>query len=195
MHHFPQIRPSSWKEDVDARNLEKAIKELQALKLDVAPVNSSILNGLIRSVNYYKIYASLGPVGIGATMTDICKRSKLTEQSVVRILEIMRRIGLVTFDGTHFIARQGNMDAFGLKGDEGLKLLAKEISSSFGRTASSIISSSEDSFVFTTFAIAPENLNAFKLKLRDVVFKLIDEYQDDAGSEVRQVLLVNTNQF
>ena len=173
--------------------MSKAIHELSVAKPTLSAKKLKLPRSLLSRMSYYRAYAALGPEGIGSTIEEICKRSKLTEVEVTRILSLMKQNGIVRIEGGRFIADQANIELFGLSTNDGLCELVEDFSKFLSRKSRTIVESSQDIIVYTSFCIDAKNVLKFKSKLRAAVYQVIDEFQNDSAEQVRQIFLVSTD--
>jgi hypothetical protein len=185
------LRPKGLNESIIERRLAKARSEARGFE-ENNELKSRMLPVLGRS-DLLQIYAALGKEGVGATLNEISKRSSIEGPLVRQALLQLVDVGAVFVEGTRYVAKNSQLDLFGLRDTESLARLISE-ASAFLQTRHREILAQSDSLVFhTAFSINSVKLPAFREQLRSAIFEVLDRFQDDEGDTVQQLTLGSYN--
>jgi uncharacterized protein (TIGR02147 family) len=141
--------------------------------------------------SWIDVYAALGTVERGATLTQICNRTKFSEDSTRIILDEMIKKGIVQGDSSklyfkpvilhHFFEDLKESSFFQ---DRYLGLLDK-----IKRKAGASIDSEREHFQCSTISIKSSDMPKLKKELRELMNKFIQESESSEGDQLSHILV------
>ncbi|KHD89665.1 MAG: hypothetical protein OM95_00875 [Bdellovibrio sp. ArHS] len=137
----------------------------------------------------FRVFASLGAVDEGASLSEVAARAKLTPDVAQEMLQILIQEGAATFKDDRYYAPSHQIDFPKISSPASMVDLTRTMCSQI-RTEAHEIALDPRNFVFyTAFSIPSHQLAEFKDKLREAIFGVLDQYQDDRGDCVHEVFL------
>lgn len=172
------------------RMLEKKLRDLRksARTLDLHKPEDQMASPVI-DPRVFEVYASLGTLEEGATFKEITARSALSPADIKRSLNILINGGLARQEDERYFAISSQADFFGLKTHQGLSSLVSSVCKDIDSRREDILNDSSSLVFHTAFTIDLSRQNLLKVKLREAIYKVLDEFQSDDGDRTQQLFV------
>jgi len=182
--------PGLRSKEITERILEKKIRDLRksARTLDLHKSEAQMASPIINP-QVFEVYASLGTLDDGATLSEIITRSALSPSDIKRSLSILLKAELVRQEDDRYFAVSSQADFFGLKTHQGLGSLVSSVCKDIDSRREEILNDSANLVFHTAFTVDLSRRNQLKVKLREAIFKVLDEFQNDDGDRTQQLFV------
>jgi len=157
--------------------LQKRISSKKAIRLDI----DQDLNFIYSSIP--KIYASLGPHEIGATVDDILDKTSLPETEVLRSLKFMIERKLIHRSKARYFPKELHLNFQNLESEVFRNHFVKTAEESI-LMSKKHIQSNEKLFLSSAFSVSQKDLPKLKEDLRAVILRYIDQAENPHGDRV-----------
>ncbi|KYG60959.1 hypothetical protein AZI86_18755 [Bdellovibrio bacteriovorus] len=185
----PELSPLSQdKIAVEILRLRKSFKTGNRTPRTLGP----LLGKVVSKKKCFLVYASLGDQEQGASLEDILKRSKLSKVEALRNIEILETSGLVTEKKGRYFANETAVDMLNFTGKE-LGTLVGELGREIATSPAEFTDNPNNLVLYSVFSVETRQLAAFKERLRDAVYKVMDEFQSENGNSTQQVFICSKN--
>lgn len=175
----------------EPESLRREINRVQNLILVTARYEGagrSSISPVMVKRDCYRVYAALGTAGGGASLSEILLRSQVSERSARLALKALLESGIVSQSEERFYPKAAVLDFFNFSSPE-LEALLVELTSEIRTQASSYVRDPHNLMVYSAFSIDIKNISKFRARLREAIFDVIDEFQDDTGGRVHEILV------
>lgn len=142
----------------------------------------------IGTPDVFRVFASLGCEQLGSSYAEINERAKLSSVRLKLAIDIMMREGLIKLREGRFFPVTSQIDILHLK-DKELVSLTKSVCSEISNDAEHMINENGSLLFYSCVSIDAIRSREFKEKIREALYQVFDIYQDDKGTEVRQVFV------
>ncbi len=172
------------------RDLNERIAELRKYLLNPAQQND--FKNVISAPNVPVVYAALGSSEKGASVQEICQRTKLGVKEIASVLEQLVKRNVITQKRDRYFTSCGDMDLEDLGGEEGFRQSYAQTADVLKNLALNAKPSNDNLFYYTAFPIDKRDLSKFKKELQEILLAHIERYQSETGD---QVVRLNTGFF
>lgn len=135
------------------------------------------------------VFASLGSLEGGASLTEIQSRCGLNLDIINSILLHFTQQGLIESKEERYFVKDSELDLFGLGNDINFLNVYIEAISSLRQRAQKGINSKSELFMHSAFTVKAERLPEIKTKLKTILLEFLDEEQIDDGDKIAQLTL------
>jgi hypothetical protein len=143
---------------------------------------------IVATPELFRVFASLGSERFGASYMQVISRSKLHESHVKTCLDFFLNEGLVEVRDGRFYVITSKVDFLNFKGQELVKL-SRQVCERISKCAKGIVEERGGLLFYGCISVQTARSRELKERLREAVYQVLDEYQDDEGDEVRQVFM------
>ncbi len=185
LQDYPELRPKTLTIDLLNKKLTKARRTCRAKRIEKGAVHE--LSSLAGRSETYQVYASLGSEEKGASLDQIHLRSRLPEKSIEKSLELLIKENIVEKKEERFYAKANSLSLFGLKSDEGLSELFGQVCRQIIENRKQLTDDETNSIFYTSFSMNECDFVRFKVKMKEAIFSVVEEFQEDDGDSVRQL--------
>lgn len=144
---------------------------------------------LVSIPQVFLVFASLGNLSVGTEVEAICKKTRLKTEAVISVLQILIEEGAVQKRGKRFFAASSKFDFLELDQKANLASMLSQAVAGFTHNPHQMLDDPNALVFYSAFSVATSRLPMLKERLREVVIEVMDEFQDDNGSDVREVLI------
>lgn len=144
---------------------------------------------LLSKPTLFRVFAALGTEEEGASLAEISQRSRMSPESLSDPLNFLMEEGAVVSQNGRFYVRSSQMDFLSLSDAGKLADLTKTLCTQIRTEANEIASENKNNIFYTAFSTQSHFLPEIKEKLREAIFNVLDQYQDDRGDCVHEVFL------
>lgn len=187
---FAELKPRHIQSEALAEKIEHAaalVKNIPATK-----TNLKVTPRYIRSSILYRVYAGLGSIEDGATLSDIMNRTGLPESTITSCLNAMKEFKIIEERQGRFLVKNTQLDVFGLTSRDGLSELVSDVCRDLRNNRDRIIDEPKNTIFYTAFSTNEAKLPELKKRLQAAVFDVLDEFQVDDGDCVRQIFFTQS---
>lgn len=184
----PAGSPSSSKSSASKR--DHAATLLRALPTHIAAPHMD--SKYVRSSLLYRVYAGLGSLALGASLSEIAERTRLSELSVQSCLQKMQDAQIVEERSGRFFVQSSQLDLFGLNSRDGLSELVSDVCRDLRNDRDRIIDDPANTVFYTAYSTDAVRLPELKKRLKAAIFEVLDEFQVDDGDCVRQLFFAES---
>lgn len=171
--------------------IEQKILEIRA-RITADPISVTAPKNVEKLVGkpiVFKVFAALGRVGVGSTLATILERTRLPKQVVLDALDLLLEQNVISLSEDRYLPGNSTFDFLGLNQEQGLVELTKDVGENIRRNATEIVKTPSNLLNYTAFSINGSELENFKIRLREAIFSVIDEFQSEEGDTVRTVFV------
>ncbi len=136
-----------------------------------------------------QVFAALGSLGVGASLTTIQLRCGLPLEVIASSLSFLENAGVVAKQGSRYFAVKSQIDIEGSEEPLALAKLAKQACAEIAKKSESIAKSPNEYLFYSAFSVKSRRLPDLKEKLKERIFEVLNEYQDDDGDTVEQLFI------
>ena len=177
--------------ELASKHSEDTASELESLKKNIvsnAAVIANIKNPekILGKRVLFQIFAGLGSESSGADISDIITRTGLPLDTIREGLQTLLENNVINFREQRFYANSAQVDFLQVATPE-LSHLTKEVCSEIRAQTDAIVNSKNDFVFYTALSLQSQELPIFKEKLREAIYSVLDQFQNDTGDCVRQV--------
>jgi hypothetical protein len=179
-----EIRPRH----LSAEDVEKRIaleRQFSGENIKIPAANKRI----VRWPVIFQVYAALGEPSNGANLSDIRSRTALPRATLEACLKLLVSEKVIEAVGERYYARNLRCDFLNLTKNEGLVDMTKQVSSDINQNTHRLVEQPNNSVLYSAFSVKRERMPQFKAELLEVIFELIDRYQEEPGDTVRQLFI------
>ncbi|MEK7355222.1 MAG: hypothetical protein AAB250_02145 [Bdellovibrionota bacterium] len=166
-------------------------KELKLLRSELCAwrENERIVPSVrtVSTPDIYQVYAALGSTENGAALEEIVARTRLKSPVIIRALEVMSNQRMVTIRESRYYAVAVKLDFLDLKNRDAVSALIGSVGSNIQKRKNEIAQDPTSATFYTAFSISRSRRGQLAERLRDAVFGVLDQFQDDDGDEVQQL--------
>ncbi|MCB0408401.1 MAG: hypothetical protein KDD34_09370 [Bdellovibrionales bacterium] len=168
---------------------EKVLESIEQIKLQLLKKVSqpSEIKKLIQRPIALQIYAAMGSVTDGATLEEICFRSRVKKSITEEVLSLFIQHNLVEIKNEKYFPIASRLDYFNVTEPEGLAKMIEQVCLDIKWNAADIISDPGGNLFYTAFSMSRSRRMEFRRELRELIFDLIDRYQEEPGDYVQKV--------
>ncbi|GEM_PF-1403840 len=135
----------------------------------------------------FRVYAALGTEDEGASLHEISMRTNMAPESLTDALQFLLNEGAITTQNGRYYVRANQIDFLKLSDVAGLADLTRSVCSQIRSDAMEIAVDSKNNIFYTAFSMQAHQLPELKEKLREAIFAVLDQFQDDKGDCVHEV--------
>lgn len=179
----PVIRPSNLKTPL----IETKLVELKNQIYQVAQYENKQSLDWLTQPETFLIYAALGSICRGASIEEIHLRTQFPLEKIKDILAVMISHKLISRKKSRYYVFSETLDVLNFKDAQTMKILTENIFQGLRKNFNKTFNNPNSTVFFTTFSIQQSQIKNFKRELNELIFQLIDKYQDDDGTTVQQV--------
>lgn len=183
---FPELRPRNITDFLLKTQLKNSRSAfIKRLELDL---NKEIKSKVTSSTSLYLVFASVGSVEEGAALEDIGFRCKLSNQTIDKNLKVLKEAGIVIEKSKRFYPVSDQIDFFDMKSSDGLAELIKRACNNLSDNAKEVIENLDNLTFYTAFSVDTVQVPELRRKLKEAIYTVLDDFQNDDGNTVRQIL-------
>lgn len=183
----PALRPPQIPEAEVSKRLATARSKLHSLGRE-KPAAKRRDSSFVRSTTLYQVYAGLGSLTKGADLATIIARTRLSEVDVKASLAQLLKNGIISQKDAIYFATESQIDNFGLQARDGLSALVSEACGNIRLNRTKIIDTPGNLVFYTAFSMDCDRSTQLKERLREAIFQVFDEFQNDDGDCVKQMM-------
>lgn len=162
-----------------ARNLENARKRL--CQRD----KGATINDRAFGIEHLPIiYAALGDIRVGASISDISRRTGINTSRILPILEKMAEMQLIRANANRYFATENHISISGLTESEVFRRHFISCAENAVVSVKQKMSSEEALFFSSSFSVRSDKLSDLKADLRSLLLKYVDLSEDCSGDKV-----------
>lgn len=175
-------------------SLNDQLSKLQSIMISDASNSSKVdkpddVENIIRKLHLFKIFASVGSLERGATVSEILAKTNIGTQKLLDALDFLVERKALRKIENRYLANNRRFDFLNFKNTEALVELCTEFCLELQKSAKKTISDENNAFFYSAFSIPKKHLPNLKKELQTQMLEIIDRYQDDSGEHVQQVFL------
>jgi predicted outer membrane protein len=175
-----------------AKRIQTLKKRLKLRKASRAHQNVATLENVFLEESFPEIYAALGTVETGSTLSLLSSRTQLPPSKIIPILSRMSEVGLVVQKGESFLPIVEALNVEELKTSE---VFRKDYHRSLEKAKKRFpaqVNSEESLFLTQTFSVQSADLKKFKERLRNLIHDFVADGEAADGNTVAEVTLAFT---
>ncbi len=146
-------------------------------------------SGAPLSSEIFVVYAALGALDRGVSSLDIVAKTGLPKKVVLQVLADMEHAGWVARSDGKYFAIEKSIDLSDLGSDLGFVRAFSEASAQLAKGTKEISEDPNNLIFFSGMPVNPKRLSEMKAKLRSMLLEVMDEFQDDDGSQIKKITL------
>lgn len=175
-------------------SVDEIEKQVGSIKVSLARQTEALMQikdpaRLLSRLTLFRVFASLGTEEEGASLHEVSTRSNLNPESVLDTLQFLINEGAITTQNGRYYARSNQIDLLKIADAASLADLTRSICTQIRAEANDIVSDSRNNVLFTSFSMQSHQLPELKEKLREAIFGVLDQFQDDRGDCVHEVFV------
>ncbi|WP_413612977.1 hypothetical protein [Bdellovibrio sp. HCB-110] len=175
-------------------SVEDIEKQMGSIKVSVARQTEAMSqikdpSRLISKPTLFRVFAALGTEEEGASLSEIATRASMSPENVIESLQFLMNEGAITTQNGRYYVRSHQIDFLKMSDSSSLADLTRTLCSQIRADANEIAADSKNYIFYTAFSLQSHQLPEFKEKLREAIFGVLDQYQDDKGDSVHEVFL------
>jgi uncharacterized protein (TIGR02147 family) len=178
----PECRTQNFQSD----KLENKLRNLRSrlLKKSFANVDTKVSEAPFELAHIPQVYAALGLPLVGATLSEIKKRTSLPIDEIATVIEKLLKSGFIEQQGQRYLAKQNHLNLPGLKQSQIFKEFFLKTVAEASMKARSHFDSDEDLFFSSSFSVKKSDLRQLKNELREVLLRYVDDAEKPQGDSV-----------
>ncbi|WP_374077255.1 hypothetical protein [Bdellovibrio bacteriovorus] len=175
-------------------SVEDIERQMGSIKVSVARQTEAMSqikdpSRLISKPTLFRVFAALGTEEEGASLSEITTRASMSPENVIESLQFLMNEGAITTQNGRYYVRSHQIDFLKMSDSSSLADLTRTLCSQIRADANEIAADSKNYIFYTAFSLQSHQLPEFKEKLREAIFGVLDQYQDDKGDSVHEVFL------
>ncbi len=176
----------------NVKSIQKKVKDIRTkIQLEFDTESIGMQTPLIKRIDTFLVYSSLGDPDKGCSLQQIKQKTKLNEKQILEILNSFKKAKVLKEKNGKFYIVSNKLDFLGLNEKQGLVELIEEVSKNINSKKRSIVQDDKNLALFTTVSLNPWDKEKVKKEIQNSIFDILDKYQSDDGEELLQVFTVS----
>lgn len=182
------LRPENMSQDDCSKKLVKIKNHLQAklISNSLSPSATIITSSMI-----YEIFAALGSVTEGASLSEIVKRTGLDPLKTKESLHHLLQCGVISLVNERYLAKAGHLSLEELGSDLSFKNAYLESLQEIKSRAAEMEKHNDHLFYHAALSIDRSKIHSLKASLRQALYEWIEENQYDEGDTILRITLAS----
>jgi len=180
----PQLRSRQ----MEAHAIQQKIVNLRddLKKLNDQTINIRNQRRVVGQPELFQTFAALGSRKIGASLIEIRQRTGIDEATIRTCLSILENEGIIEKLSERYHVIVSQVDLFGLNGSDGLDGLIFRTCGDIQDRRKEILADKHNLVFYSCFSVKQSQLDVIRERIRDAIFNVLDDVQDDDGDHVMQ---------
>lgn len=170
-------------------DLENEILKLRKHIRKTTSVKPGTPNTDVLQPEVFQVYAALGTEERGKSFYDMQQATRLSGESLKKILAVLEKNGAAESLEGHYRPVTHTVDFLNIKEKQQFSHLIGRVCADISRERLRLVTDDSNYLFYTALSIRSSRVRALKERLREVIFEVLDEYQDDEGDRVEQLFV------